>query len=83
MRATGGRARTTTSLDRPQSLAVPLEPMIRETPAFFNESRGPGAQEIENHRMSGTEEAVVIGTEGGPGPSGVPTTTAVVRGPRE
>ena len=27
---------------------------------------------MENHRMLGTEEAVVVGMEGGPGPTGIP-----------
>jgi transposase len=35
---------------------------------------------MEINRMSGTEEAVVVGTEGGPGPTGVPTTTAAAEG---
>lgn len=35
---------------------------------------------MENNRMLGTEEAVVVGTEGGPGPTGVPTTTAAAEG---
>jgi hypothetical protein len=35
---------------------------------------------MENHRMLGTAEAVVGGTEGGPGPTGVPTTTAAAVG---
>ena len=26
---------------------------------------------MENHRMLGTEEAVVVGMEGGPGPTGI------------
>jgi hypothetical protein len=35
---------------------------------------------MENHRMLGTPEAVVGGTEGGPGPTGVPPTTAAAEG---
>jgi hypothetical protein len=35
---------------------------------------------MENHRMLGTAEAVVGGTEGGPGQTGVPTTTAAAAG---
>jgi hypothetical protein len=35
---------------------------------------------MENHRMLGTAEAVVFGTEGGPGPTGVPNTTAAAAG---
>ncbi|GDX96283.1 hypothetical protein LBMAG47_19470 [Planctomycetia bacterium] len=35
---------------------------------------------MENHRMMGTEEAVVFGTEGGLGPTGVPNTNAVAEG---
>ena len=35
---------------------------------------------MENHRMLGTEEAVVLGTEGGPGPTEVPNTTAAAEG---
>ena len=35
---------------------------------------------MEINRMLGTEEAVVVGTEGGPGPTGVPTTTAIPAG---
>ena len=31
---------------------------------------------MENQRMLGTQEAVVAGTEGGSGPTGVPPTTA-------
>ena len=31
---------------------------------------------MENQRMLSTQEAVVGGTEGGPGPTGVPPTTA-------
>ena len=38
---------------------------------------------MENHRMLGTEEAVVFGTEGGPGPTGVPNTTAAAAGAGE
>ena len=35
---------------------------------------------MEINRMLGTKEAVVGGTEGGPGPTGVPTTTAAAEG---
>ncbi len=35
---------------------------------------------MENHRMLGTPEAVVGGTDGGPGPTGVPPTTAAAEG---
>ena len=35
---------------------------------------------MENHRMLGTEKAVVVGKEGGPGPTGIPTTTAAAAG---
>lgn len=37
---------------------------------------------MENHRMLGTEGAVVFGTEGGPGPTGVPNTTAAAEAAR-
>jgi|688.fasta_scaffold98447_4 hypothetical protein len=37
---------------------------------------------MENHRMLGTEGAVVLGTEGEPGPSGVPNTTAAAEAAR-
>jgi transposase len=35
---------------------------------------------MENHRMLGTEKAVVFGTEGSPGPTGVPNTNAAAAG---
>jgi hypothetical protein len=35
---------------------------------------------MENQRMLSTQEAVVGGTEGGPGPTGVPPTTAAAEG---
>ena len=35
---------------------------------------------MENQRMLGTQEAVVGGTEGGLGPTGVPPTTAAAAG---
>ena len=35
---------------------------------------------MEINRMLGTEEAVVVGMEGGPGPTGIPTTTAAAEG---
>jgi len=37
---------------------------------------------MENHRMLGTEGAVVFGTGGGPGPTGVPNTTAAAEAAR-
>lgn len=37
---------------------------------------------MENQRMLGIEEAVVFGTEGGPGPTGVPNTTAAAEAAR-
>jgi len=38
---------------------------------------------MENHRMLGSEEAVVFRTEGGPGPTAVPNTTAAAAGAGE
>ena len=38
---------------------------------------------MENQRMLSTQEAVVGGTEGGPGPTGVPPTTAAAAGAGE
>ena len=35
---------------------------------------------MDNHRMLGTERAVVLGTEGSPGPTGVPNTNAAAAG---
>jgi len=35
---------------------------------------------MENYKMLGTLETVVGGTEGGPGPTGVPPTTAAAAG---
>ena len=35
---------------------------------------------MKNQRMLSTQEAVVGGTEGGPGPTGVPPTTAAAEG---
>jgi len=37
---------------------------------------------MENHKMLGTQEALVGPTEGGPGPTGVPPTNAAAAGPR-
>ena len=51
--------------------------------SFRYSSRGPGGLEMEIKKPLDRENGVVFGTVGGPGPTGVPNTTAAAEGSGE